>query len=117
MAEKKEVIKEVVQEVELCGHINRHSYGIDGQLDNLACDLPKGHAGDHSAMHKEVNVSHMRDVNRKVTGEIRNEYKVRAYWGDAAGIPVGQLPPTPEIQPPTMLELEFGKDVAKQIQL
>lgn len=36
-----------------CGHVNRHSYDYQGNLDNLECTQEKGHGGDHSAMHFE----------------------------------------------------------------
>ena len=36
-----------------CDHVNKHSYGIDGNPDNLKCTLGKGHRGDHVALHLE----------------------------------------------------------------
>jgi hypothetical protein len=51
-----------------CGHINRQHHNTENELEDLACTLEKGHAGDHSA---EVD-------GRPVS------------WSNAAGTPVRQ---------------------------
>lgn len=46
-------VVEVEAKIEkLCGHVNKHYINTDGQLEDAACTLPKGHAGDHSAIVK-----------------------------------------------------------------
>jgi hypothetical protein len=103
--------------VEVCGHINRHSYGTDGKFDNLSCVLEKGHLGEHSAPHVEERITHMREKSGKITGEIRTKETVNAYWGDMAGTPVNQIPVPKEIKPPLMAELEFGAEGARKLGL
>ena len=106
-----------VEKEKVCGHINRHSYGVDGKLDNLACVLPTGHRGDHSAPHVEESITHMREKTGRITGEIRDKKTVTAFWGDMAGTPVDQIPVPKEIKPPSMAELEFGAEGAKSLGL
>ena len=69
----------------VCGHINRHSYGINGELDNISCTLPAGHSGDHGAPHLE------RDYGEG--GAVTWEGERWADWTDMAGTPADQLKP------------------------
>ena len=78
-------------EEELCGHINRHSYGPDGKLDNLKCTLPKGHPGNHRALHEEY-----RSYNAMV--ETTPKPDNWREWTDDAGIPADQIKPRPRDQ-------------------
>jgi len=74
-----------------CGHINAHSLDLANKPDNLECDQPKGHPGNHSAPHMELNPE-----------DIENPHEVTAYWSDAAGAdweePV--VPPLPVVAAP-----------------
>lgn len=86
------------EEAKLCGHTNRQHYNIQGALENVACELPKGHAGNHSA-----NVQ----VLRKNPYPVKNpaaeylwregaEYEVvfaDVEWSDAAGTPADKIKP------------------------
>jgi len=99
-APQAEIVEEVqVPEVELCGHINRHSLGLDGKPDNLACTLPKGHTGNHSAEHYEVatQVSGMlEDVQSMEFNQLpdgKMEITTLREWGDMAGIPAKDIVP------------------------
>lgn len=88
---------------EKCGHINRHSIGVDGKPDNLECTLPAGHSGPHSAPHHEI----AKQMSASLAGgsadefePVRDEYGNVLYegtpvrsWGDAAGIPPGEIVP------------------------
>ena len=65
-------------EVKYCGHINRHSIGAGGEPDNLACDLPEGHEGNHSAVHQEIHY---------LKGKVIFDDYGRVEWTDAAGTP------------------------------
>ena len=41
--------KNIVTAIVACGHINRQHHNENNELEDLACTLEKGHAGDHSA--------------------------------------------------------------------
>lgn len=102
--------KELEKTIDLCGHINRHSYGVDGKPDELSCDLPLGHEGNHGAWHYEegtqlssmltddesqkFEVKYMDDDGKPLyAGTIRRE------WNDMAGIPANEIKPnTPGIE-------------------
>lgn len=75
----------------VCGHINKQHYGYDGKLEDLACALPGGHAGNHQAPYK-------RKVGTPVTNEkgmvVKMEYaedETQSTWSDAAGVPAEQV--------------------------
>lgn len=92
---KSEPVKDEPQD-NLCGHINRHSYGADGKLDNLSCTRAKGHDGDHGAMHYEVHhAPPYRDEfnSRIVKSEVMAEGEQWTAWLDIAGTPVGEIKP------------------------
>ena len=85
-----------------CGHVNRHSFGMDGKPDNLACTLEKGHTGDHCAVHDERATS----ISGALTPEEMNNYKdaiidgkkyyvasVNRFWKDIAGTPANEIKP------------------------
>jgi hypothetical protein len=95
-------------EIELCGHVNRHSLGLDKKQDGLACDLRKGHHGDHEGWHIEYE---KHEVTKIVKGEeetniVYEPVQVRRQWGDAAGVPVSEIPAPPPVSQPTMASLE-----------
>jgi len=75
----------------LCGHINRHYYNPKGRLEDLACDLPKGHTGDHHAKHL-INVPDpIVDSKGGVIEQHYRQEEADAYWGDAAGTPAQDI--------------------------
>lgn len=87
-------------EVNFCGHVNKHSFGIDGKPDNLQCTLEKGHEGLHSALHHEegTQLSGMLDTSEQETFEWNEERKVYEgyilrHWDDMAGIPAKDIKP------------------------
>ena len=100
--------KKVEPASELCGHVNRHSFGTDRKLDNLTCDLLPGHTGDHSAIHKELQRTENAEIidGKEVTEVTYEEVEIRRGWGDMAGTPVSEIPTPPPAGPLTMLELE-----------
>jgi hypothetical protein len=61
-------VKNVVTAIAYCGHINKQYHNQDNELEDLACTLEKGHAGEHSA---------------EVEGRLNA-------WSDAAGKPARQ---------------------------
>lgn len=93
---------------EVCGHVNRHSVGLDKKLDNMSCDLRPGHHGDHEGWHTEYQ---RHDETRIVKGEeetfaVYEAVDIRRQWSDAAGIPVAEIPPPPPPEQPTMAALD-----------
>lgn len=88
---------------EKCGHINRHSVGVDGKPDNLECTLPAGHSGPHSAPHHEVAkqmsaslAGNSADQFEPVVDQLGNvlyEGNPVRYWTDAAGVPANEIVP------------------------
>lgn len=54
-------VENAVTAIVACGHINRQHHNDDNILEDLACTLDKGHAGDHA--------------------------NGKARWSDAAGTP------------------------------
>lgn len=90
-----------------CGHINRHSIGLDRKPDNVACDKPKGHNGDHEGEHEEyikfyeTTIENGVEITRvKLVAEKR-----RVQWGDMAGIPFDKIPRPAPLPPPTLSNL------------
>lgn len=86
------------EEFVVCGHINRHSIGMDGVLDNLACERELGHDGDHGAWHYEIHFGpSLRDeVNPRIMHpQINFEGDVWGEWSDMAGTPVSEIKPEP----------------------
>lgn len=64
-----EQVGDFVASIGSCGHVNKQSHNKDNELEDLACTLDKGHAGDHSA-----------ELDGKQT-----------FWSDAAGKPTGKV--------------------------
>lgn len=92
---KSEPVKDEPQD-NLCGHINRHSYGADGKLDNLSCTLPKGHDGLHSALHYERKFGqpYRDEVNpRIIRNDVMEEGEYLVDWRNEAGTPANEIVP------------------------
>jgi len=84
----------VAEAADVCGHINRHSKGIDGKLNYLSCDLEPEHEGFHSAIHytRRLGMSYRDEDNqRKVIRDIEFEGEERVTWTDMAGTPVEDI--------------------------
>jgi len=66
----------------ICGHENKHF------IDDLplVCDLPPGHAGNHSAEYETTDYKQ---------GGPTFQGKKRTYWSDLAGTPVDQIKQVP----------------------
>jgi len=99
-----------------CGHINRHSIGLDRKLDNLECDLPQGHEGNHQGNHKEYQKTEdVKIVNGEETITIRyKEVEVRRGWTDMAGTPVSEIPVPDPVKQPTLQDLEDRMKVLEE---
>lgn len=95
-------------EKKLCGHVNKHSLGTDRKPDEMKCDLPDGHAGNHQGVHIELQrVEDAQIVDGSEVISVRyEEVEVRRGWNDMAGVPVSEIPTPKEPSQPTMLELE-----------
>lgn len=95
---------EVKATIPQCGHINRQHTGVDGELEDIACTLPKGHTGDHSAKVRVLQKQQYTQKNPKLEYVWRDglEYEVHAvdtFWSDAAGVPVTEVKPDYEGHP------------------
>lgn len=79
----------------VCGHVNRHSVGLDKKLDYMLCDKPPGHSGDHEGdhleweKHEETSIVHGEEEIRVFYAEV----VLRRQWNDAAGVEVKNIPP------------------------
>jgi len=76
-------------EKKVCGHINKQNWNYKPDLghsvlEDLACDLPAGHDGNHSAEKHEVVFKN---------GGQSWEGDKRVAWTDAAGTPADQIEP------------------------
>ena len=114
MATKKKAVtkakpqEEKVKKPALCGHVNRHSLGVNNKLDNLKCDLKNGHSGDHSGVHTELQRAEDTQI---INGEevIKVTYEkvdVRRGWTAMAGTPVSEMPVPPEPKPATLMDID-----------
>jgi hypothetical protein len=107
------VIEEPIKEPEpqVCGHVNRHSYGTDGKLQPLSCDLAPKHEGDHHARHiRNVKDEPETDAKGRVVKQTYHTEEAETWWKDAAGKPA-HLIPEGEIGQMSLLQ----KDLVMQI--
>ena len=103
-------VSEKPAETGKCGHLTRHSHGIDGKHDNLACTREPGHDGNHGAEHLELVESPVGtiEIGRKKYVK-KNIYRE---WSDVAGTPVSQIP----LQPiPRTASEQQKMDLAKMV--
>ncbi len=101
-----ETNEELVELYGACGHVNLHSFGVDGEQDDLACERPKGHLGNHGADHLQRSrqlgealspkmITKFKVVNHPDTGErLYYEGIIWSEWGDEAGTPADEIFPT-----------------------
>lgn len=75
----------------LCGHISKHHYNSKNRLEDIACDLPKGHTGDHHAKYMKMVDAPEADARGIVIDHHYHEEEADAYWGDAAGVPAANI--------------------------
>jgi hypothetical protein len=74
-----------------CGHINNQYYGLDGELEEISCELSTGHEGDHQAdtQYVEPFLGHAKIHKGKETIERDGVTYVilsrKSHWNDAAG--------------------------------
>jgi len=92
------------EEKPLCGHINRHSKGANGELDNLACEKPVGHGGPHGAFHVEF-----RFYGEGLPVETTPKPNNWREWLDVAGTPASEIKPDPL----SLKKLEVPEEVWK----
>lgn len=78
---------------ETCQHINKQHYNAKGKLEDLQCDLPEGHKGDHHATYSRLIPDPLTDAKGIVIKEYYNEEEAEAFWGDAAGTPTSGIKP------------------------
>ena len=76
---------------ELCGHINKQHYNTKGRLEDLTCDLEKGHTGDHHAIYEKNVPDHETDDKGRVKKPRYNQEKAETYWGVRAGTPAKEI--------------------------
>lgn len=73
----------------MCNHVNKQFVNIEGQYEDLKCELPDGHVGDHQAKYKALRaVEGMKDPRKETVLFNGKEYYVvmeDGFWGDAAG--------------------------------
>lgn len=75
-----------------CQHINKQHYN-GKRLEDLQCDLPAGHKGDHHGHYVRLVPDPITDAKGIVVKEYYNEEKAETYWNDAAGKPVSEIKP------------------------
>lgn len=108
-----------------CGHVNKHSRGVDGKPDNLECHLEAGHSGPHEAYHFEstTQLSPMLteeeqnkfEIVEKDDGKTYYEGKLLRHWTDMAGTPTNEIiPGSPGVQLENADHL-FGVDSSAQV--
>lgn len=73
------------EEPKLCGHINKHFYNAKGKLEDLPCDLPARHKGDHHAVYTRLVPNPLLNEKGQVVEARYDEEQAEAFWGNAAG--------------------------------
>lgn len=82
----------------VCGHINKHFVNIEGEPEDLACDLPAGHAGNHEADYKCLRqpngtIQDARLEKISVSGKVYVVKTERGDWSDGAATPAENIQP------------------------
>lgn len=80
-----------LDELSVCGHVNKHHYNRDKKLEDLPCDLEKGHAGDHHAKYPKNEPDPITNSKGQVVEERYKEVEAEAFWSDAAGMPANMI--------------------------
>lgn len=111
--EAHQALEEPEETGELCGHINRHSYGVNGKLDNLSCEKEKGHEGNHGAWHFERHYGPalQDDINPRIYHpQLSWEGDRWTEWNDDAGTPVELIKPKPLPRKPGIMDNYVASD-------
>lgn len=115
MAKKAKEVTEVeeVKKETKCGHVNKHHYGSDGRLQDISCELLKGHDGDHKAVYMKLIPDHITNNKGVVIEEHYREQLAETYWGDMAGTPASAISekPMPQL---TQFQKDILSDVLKK---
>ena len=74
-----------------CGFVNKQHHGTKGKLEDLACTLPAGHDGVHSAPYKRLVATPVTDEKGRVIKNSYEEVEDISRWSDAAGVPSDQV--------------------------
>jgi len=111
MSEETLLEQEVEQKepnIVICGHINKHHNNVDGELEDLKCELPAGHQGDHQADYlcfratngsvkqaKQIAQAQVegRAITIFVSGKELIETVEKSYWSDGASVPAADIKP------------------------
>jgi hypothetical protein len=95
---------------EVCGHINKHYVNPKGRLEDLPCDLEKGHAGDHHAFCVHLVSDPLTNPKGQVIEERYREEQAEAWWSEAAGVPAKDITeaPMPQLS-------QYQKDILADI--
>ncbi len=93
-----ELSPEVAAGLDVCGHVNKQSFNIDGQLEDVACALAAGHVGDPSANIQVLreNPYTPKDPAATYKWVAGKEYEIKTdtiFWGTAAGVPTALIQP------------------------
>lgn len=75
----------------VCGHVNKHFFNTHGKLEDLTCDLEKGHAGDHHAKCLINEPDPVTNEKGIVVQQRYREIEVEAFWNDMAGTPASEI--------------------------
>lgn len=91
-----------------CGHVNRHAYGSDGELDPITCEKEEGHDGNHGAYrYEKIYGEPMHDpVTKVVSPSVQFEGERWVEWTDAAGTPVEEIQEEPIPRPDRVIAFE-----------
>lgn len=102
-----EIAVELAPQKAICGHVNRHSFGVDGKPDNPTCFLEAGHTPPHKGKHLRRNYRYDR-VGKKFVSVFVGDVEEIAEWHDGAGEVPTSFPP--EIPAKTLAEEDFGEN-------
>lgn len=98
MEEQVQAVIEAEPVTGVCGHINRHFVNIEGEPEDLVCDLPAGHAGNHEADYQCLRPRNGSIQDARLQGILISgkDYVVkteRADWSDGAATPANEIEP------------------------
>jgi len=76
-----------------CGHLNRHFVNSGGEREDLACQLKKGHEGNHWAKfeHQVTDYDYRPEAKMFIAVGSHIE-ESEGEWSDGASIPPGEKP-------------------------
>lgn len=87
----------------ICGHVNKQFHNVKGKIEDLACTLPSGHVGDHSAKHTALRQVEDNFETAELVANGAKTYviagkpfmaiEVDGFWSDVAGVPASEIKP------------------------